>query len=61
MHQNERTMKKGKKTKKHKDDCQGHYIPTIINGKIEEYNTGVTQKEVNNKNGKNKTKKLNIK
>ena len=36
LHQNERTQKMGKNIKKPMDECQGHYIPTIINGKIEE-------------------------
>ena len=44
----------GKNIKKSKNDCQGHYIPIILNGKIEENNTGVTVNEVIYKNGKNK-------
>ena len=58
LHRNERTQQMGKNIKKYKDDCQAHHIPTILNGKIEEKNTGVTLNEVNDKNGKNKTQTL---
>jgi hypothetical protein len=48
----------GKNVKKSKNDCQGYYIPTILNGKIEVRNSGVTLNKVNYKNGKNKTQKI---
>ena len=44
----------GKNIKKSTNDCQGHYIPIILNGKTEGNNTGVTVNEVIYKNGKNK-------
>jgi hypothetical protein len=51
----ERTQQRGKNVKISNKDCQVHHIPTILNGKTEVKNTGVTKNEVNYKNGKNNT------
>ena len=51
----DRTQQKGKNVKFSCKDCQVHHIPTILNGKIEVKNTGVTKNEMNYKNGKNNT------
>jgi hypothetical protein len=56
--QDEKTQQTGKNVEKSKENGQRYHIPTILNGKIEEKNTGRTCKEEIYKNRENKTIKL---
>jgi hypothetical protein len=56
---NEMTQQLSKNNKKPNNGYQGNYIPTILNGKIEIKNLGVSFDKVNYKYGKIKTQKTN--